>query len=158
MATYRAEIKVTSDGSYFPVTVEAGASYTAKETIEHIYNPITIKNLRQVSSSSGSSGDSGLDAGSSIGIIGLIAVGWLFVTFPQYILMLILGAFGTYCGQALSDQTLEEYTQREDDRGHKRAAFVLALALIGGGFGFVQGTNFQKEWNTPDTPTEVKQK
>lgn len=61
MATYKADIKTTPTGSIYSVTVEAGASYVAKQEIERLYNPIFIRNLRQVSngSSSSSSGDNG---------------------------------------------------------------------------------------------------
>jgi len=55
MATWKADIKTTNTGSIYSVTVEAGAAYVAKEEIERLYDPIFIRNLRQVSSSSSSS-------------------------------------------------------------------------------------------------------
>jgi hypothetical protein len=159
MATYQAEIKVTSTGSYFPVTVEAGASYVAKETIQHIYNPITIRNLHQVSNRSSSNpAASEASMNATVGLLGLIAVGWAFMTFTPIILMSVLGASATWASQLITGQTIEEYAERQDDKGHGKAAIVLVLALLAGGFGFIQGTNLQKEWNTTDTPTQVRTK
>ena len=49
MATYQATIKIGDSGSPFQVQVVAGSYNTATETIETIYSPTYIRNLRQVS-------------------------------------------------------------------------------------------------------------
>lgn len=58
MATWRAEIKVGTYGTPFEVDVVAGSSGTAKETINTIYSPVYIRNLRVVSNRNKSSGSS----------------------------------------------------------------------------------------------------
>lgn len=158
MATWKAEIKVTNTGSYFPVTVEAGASYVAKETIQHIYSPVSIRNLHQVSNrSSSSSSSSDGDGSGAVALIGLAAAAWAFFTFTPIIAMIGLGAVTTWISQIIVGQTVEEYTQRDDDSGHGRAAIVVALALIAGGFGFVKGDEIKKGFDAPsDTPAQVK--
>jgi len=79
MATWKADIKTTNTGSIYSVTVEAGAAHVAKEEIERLYDPIFIRNLRQVSSSSSSS-DSG-DVGGYL-MLGAVLFGiWVVVQY-----------------------------------------------------------------------------
>jgi hypothetical protein len=160
MATYQAEIKVTNTGSYFPVTVEAGASYVAKETIQHIYSPISIRNLHQVSNRSSSNpAASEASMNATVGLIGLIAVGWAFMTFTPWILMGLGGAAGAWIGEKVTGQSIEDYNERDDDLGHGKAGIVLALALILGGVGFAQGDSLKKGFDAPsDTPAQVNPK
>ena len=71
--------------------------------------------------------------------------------------MCLGGVTGTWIGQKVTGQTLEDYNQRDDGSGNKRAAFVVALALILGGIGFVKGDELKKEFDAPtSTPTEIK--
>jgi hypothetical protein len=152
MATYQAKIKTTSDGSYYTVTVDAGASYVAKQEIERLYRPISILNLQQVSS--GSESQFSPEA-SWIGV-GLIGALFLFAMFTPWILMGIGGAIGTKFGEIATGQSLEEYTERDGDHGHKRAAFVVALALLFGGIGFAQGHKLHQEFNSESEIQQVK--
>ena len=152
MATFQADIKTTPTGSVYTVTVEAGASYVAKQEIERLYRPIFIQNLRQVSSSNSPSYS---PEASWIGI-GLVGSLFLFAMFTPWVLMTIGGAIGTFFGEIVTQQSLEEYTQREDDHGHKRAAFVVALALIFGGIGFTQGQSLHHEFNKESEIQQVK--
>lgn len=159
MATWKAEIKVTNTGSYFPVTVEAGASYVAKETIQHIYNPITIRNLHQVSKgSSGASEDADSSIEGTVALIGLIATAWAFFTFTPWILMGLGGTVGTWIGQIVTGQTIEEYNERDDDFSHGKALFTVALSLILGGVGFVKGAEIKAGFDNPNitTPAQVR--
>jgi len=160
MATWRAEIKVTNTGSYFPVTVEAGASYVAKETIQHIYSPISIRNLHQVSNRSSSNpAASEASMNATVALIGIIAVAWVFMSFTPWILMGLGGAAGAWIGGKVTGQTIEDYNDRDDDSGHGKAVILLALSLILGGVGFVQGDALKKGFDAPsDTPTQVRQK
>jgi len=64
MATYKAEIKTVPTGSSYTVTVQSGSYSTAKQEIEHLYDPIYIRNLREVGGGSSSSSD-----GSSFGAL-----------------------------------------------------------------------------------------
>jgi len=65
-------------------------------------------NLREVRSDSNSSG-SGVDFGGTVGLIGLVAAGWAFFTFTPWILMCLGGVTGTWIGQKVTGQTLEDY-------------------------------------------------
>jgi hypothetical protein len=160
MATFQADIKTTPTGSIYSVTVEAGALYVARQEIERLYKPIFIRNLRQVSrNSSSSSGDSSSGSvGGTVALIGLIAAGWAFMSFTPWVLMGLGGAFGTWVGELVTGQRIEEYNEREDDLGHSKAAIVLALALVLGGIGFVKGDQIKKGFDAPDAPAEVKSK
>jgi hypothetical protein len=157
MATYKAEIKTVPTGSSYTVTVESGSISTAKQEIEHLYKPIYIRNLRQVSNSNSSSSSGVGDIGGTVGLIGLVAAGWAFVSFTPWILMGLGGALGTWIGEKVTGQSVEEYTQLDDDSGHSKAAIVLALALLLGGVGFVKGDEIKKSFDTPDAPAQVKQ-
>jgi hypothetical protein len=156
MATYKADIKTVPTGSQYTVTVESGSMSTAKQEIEHLYNPIYIRNLRQVSNNNSSSGSGIGDIGGTAALVGLVAVGWAFVSFTPWILMGLGGAFGTWVGEKVTGQSLEDYTTRDDDNGHSKAAIVLALALILGGIGFVKGDEIKKGFDAPDTPSQVQ--
>ena len=80
MATWKAEIKTTPTGSAYTVTVEAGASYVAKQEIEHLYSPIYIRNLRQVSSG-GSSFTSSGDTGGYLILGAILFAVWLMIEY-----------------------------------------------------------------------------
>lgn len=152
MPLYRADIKVVSSGNFFEVTVEEGSLSTAKQSIEHIYNPISIRNLREARRSSSLSSSS-MDIGSTGAIVSLIAVVWALVTFTPWVLMIFLGGFGTWVGEKLTGMSVQDYADSNEDHGHKRMVFILILALLAGGFGFVQGTEIT---NTNTTNTEMK--
>lgn len=158
MGTYRADVRVTETGSYFPVTIESGSISTAKQAIIHIYRPINIKNIREVSSNS-SSGDSEASLEGTGALIGMAIVIWLFMTFTPWILMAIGGGIGTWIGEKVTGMTVEEYTETNDDSVHGKAAIILALALILGGVGFVKGTEAKNYFDTPESspPAQTKQ-
>lgn len=159
MATWRAEVFVNSSVGRINTEVEAATFYGAKEQIYAKHGDVQqIVNLRQVrSSSSSSSGGSSGDGSGALALIGLIAAGWLFMSFTPWVLMGLGGAFGTWIGQMVTGQTIEEYNEREDGSGNKRSAFVLALALLLGGFGFIKGDEIKKDFDTQSTPTQIQQ-
>jgi hypothetical protein len=66
------------------------------------------------------------------------------------------GATGAWIGQKVTGQTIEEYNERDDGLGNKRAAAVLALSLILGGIGFVKGDEIKKGFDAPSVPEQVK--
>jgi hypothetical protein len=103
-----------------------------------------------------SSGSDSSSVGGTVALIGLIAAGWAFVSFTPWILMGLGGAFGTWVGEKVTGQSIEEYNERDDGLGNKRAAAVVALALILGGIGFVKGDEIKKGFDAPSAPTEVK--
>lgn len=147
MASYQAEVQTVSSGGFMTVTVESGSLSTAKQVIQHIYNPITIRNLRQVRGSSSSSVSVG-DIGSTGAMISLIAIVWALVTFTPWVLMVFFGGFGTWVGEKLTGLSVSDYANSNEDTGHKRMAFILVLALLAGGFGFVQGNQLVNNTNT----------
>ena len=159
MATWKADVFVNSNVGRISTEVQASTFQGAKEQIYAKHGDVQqIVNLRQVSrNSSSSSGDSSSGSvGGTVALIGLIGAVWLAMSFTPWILMGLGGAAGTWIGEKVTRQSLEEYNERGDDSGHSKAAIVLALALVLGGLGFVKGTEFQKEWNTPDTPAQVQ--
>jgi hypothetical protein len=87
MATYKAEIKTVPTGSSYTVTVESGSMSTAKQEIEHLYDPIYIRNLRQVGSGGSSSGSIG-GTWILIGILVAIAIAIQFWPFTLTILVI----------------------------------------------------------------------
>ena len=156
MATYRAKCWLGSSSGYQELEVQSNTLNGAKEQFERIYGAEQIINLREVRGDSNSSG-SGLDFGGTVALIGLAAAGWAFVSFTPWILMGLGGATGTWIGQKVTGQTIEEYNERDDGSGNKRAAIVVALALILGGIGFVKGDELKKSFDAPDAAAQVQQ-
>src|SRR6056300_778905 len=138
MATWRAKCWLGSSSGYQELEVQSNTLYGAKEQFKRIYGAEQVINLREVRG--GSSSGSGIgDISGTVALIGLIAVGWAFVSFTPWILMGLGGATGAWIGQKVTGQTIEEYNARDDGLGNKRGASVVALALILGGIGFVKG-------------------
>jgi hypothetical protein len=155
MATYRAKCWLGSSSGYQELEVQSNTLYGAKEQFQRIYGAEQIINLREVRGESNSSG-SGLDFGGTVGLIGLVAAGWAFVSFTPWVLMGLGGATGAWIGQKVTGQTIEEYNERDDGLGNKRAAAVLAISLILGGIGFVKGDEIKKGFDAPSVPEQVK--
>jgi hypothetical protein len=157
MATWRADVFVNSRVGRITTEVQASTFSGAKEQIYAKHGDVQqIANLREVRNSGGSSGSDFGSIGGTVGLIGLVAAAWAFVSFTPWILMGLGGAFGTWVGEKVTGQSIEEYNERDDDLGHSKAAIVLALALILGGIGFVKGDEIKKGFDAPDAPAEVK--
>lgn len=155
MATWRADVFVNSQVGRITTEVEAATFSGAQQQIYAKHGNVqSISNLRQVSNSSGSGGD----VGGSMAAVGLIAGIWLLIQFTPWILMALGGAVATWIGEKMTGQSIEEYTERDDDLGHGKAAIVLALALLCGGFGFYQGTELKKQWDAPNPPAQIQSK
>jgi len=165
MATYRAEIKVTPTGSYFPVTIESGALSTAKEAIEHIYAPISMRNLYQVRGNGGGGSGISMPSGGGTWLVGLLGGAALLLYFTPWVLMLAYGAGGTWIAQKLTGQTIEEYTDTDEsettEEQHKKAGIVAASAIFLGMIGFIHGTawnkDLNKEYNLDGNQPQVQQ-
>ena len=157
MATWRADVFVNSRVGRITTEVQASTFSGAKEQIYAKHGDVQqIANLREVRNSGGSSGSDFGSIGGTVGLIGLVAAAWAFVSFTPWILMGLGGAFGTWVGEKVTGQSIEEYNERDDDLGHSKAAIVLALALVLGGIGFVKGDQIKKGFDAPDAPVEVK--
>lgn len=155
MPRFRAKCWLGSSSGYQELEVQSNTLNGAKEQFERIYGAEQIINLREVRGESNSSGSS-LDFGGTVGLIGLVAAGWAFVSFTPWVLMGLGGATGAWIGQKVTGQTIEEYNERDDGLGNKRAAAVLALSLILGGIGFVKGDEIKKGFDAPSVPEQVK--
>jgi hypothetical protein len=155
MATWKADVFVNSQVGRISTQVEAATFSGAEEQIYAKHGNVQqITNLRQVSNSS--SGSSVGDVGGTVGLIGLVAVAWALFTLTPWILMGLGGAAGAWVGEKVTGQSVNEYNNRDDDMGHGKAAIVLAFALFAGGFGFIQGNEIKKGFDTPSTPAQVK--
>lgn len=108
-----------------------------------------IKKEKSSSSSSGSSFDIG-DVGNAGGLVILLGGLWLLISFMPWVLMLVGGTAGAWVSEKVSGQSLEDLTENEGST--KKIAFILATSVILGGVGFVQGTQWQKELNSPEQP------
>lgn len=161
MPTFRADVFVNSNVGKITTEVEAATYSGAKEQIYAKHGKVNqIVNLRQVSNrSSSSSSSSDSDGNGTVALIGFIAIAWVFFSFTPWILMGLGGAFGTWIGQIITQQTLEEYTEREDNSGQAKAVFTVLLALFLGGFGFVKGTEIKADFDKPtdSPPAKVQQ-
>jgi hypothetical protein len=151
MAQYRADVWLGSASGRQEVTVNANTSYGAKEQIMNIYDveENEIRNLRQVSG--GGSGGSSIEGGGWL--VGLVALGAVWVYLTPWITMLAGGALGAWASQKLIGSTLEEVTDNDNDKG---LAIILAASLALGGFGFVQGNNWNKQIHS-DSDSKVQE-
>ncbi len=159
MATWKAECWLGSKAGRQTLEVQANTLNGAKEQLQRVYGAEQICNLREVrNNSSGGSGSSESSFEGTVGLIGLVAAAWAFMSFTPWILMLLGGAAGAWVGEKVTGQSVEDYGERDDDLGHGKAAIVLALSLILGGVGFVQGDAIKKGFDAPDTPAQVSPK
>lgn len=105
--------------------------------------------------SSNSSSGSDIDIGSWGALAGMAVVLWLLIEFTPWILMFGMGGIGAWIGEKITGQSIQEYAESDDDKGHTAIAVLLAMSLIAGGFGFVKGNEFKQFLNS-DTTTEVQ--
>ena len=158
MATWRADVFVNSQVGKITTEVEAATFSGARQQIYAKHGNVQqITNLHQVSSKSSSGSE--IDGAGAVALVGFAAAAWAFVTFTPWILMFLGGAAATWIGEKVTGQSVSEYTERDDDSGHGKAAIVIALALFAGGLGFVKGEEIKKGFETPsNTPAQVQQK
>ena len=158
MATWKADVFVNSQVGRITTEVEAATFSGAKEQIYAKHGKVQqIANLHQVRSN-GNSDSSGMSLDGTVGLVGLVAAGWAFFAFTPWILMLLGGGAGAWIGEKVTGQSVEDYTDRDDDAGHSKAAIVLVLSLVLGGIGFVKGDQIKKGFDaSPATPVQVQQ-
>lgn len=145
--------------NYYTETVEALTSHDAVERVQRANPGCQVICSRSYNKPNNkSSGDSDVSIESAGTLLGLAIAAWAFVSFTPWILMVLGGAAASWIGEKVTNQSLEEYTERKDDKGHTKAAIVLALAILAGGFGFVQGTEIKKGFDAPSTPAQVQPK
>jgi hypothetical protein len=152
MSQYRADVWLGSASGRQEITVSANTGYGAKEQIMNIYDvgENDIRNLRQVNGDSSSS--SSIEGGGWL--IGLVALGAVWVYLTPWITMLGTGALGTWIAQKFTGITLEQATDSDND---KAIGIIIIAALIFGGVGFVQGDKWNKEIHSGPQVQQVKQ-
>lgn len=156
MATWRAKCWLGSSTGYQELEVQANTLGGAKQQFQRIYGAEQIINLHEVRNNSTSSGAP--DVEGTVWLIGLIGLAWAFFTFTPWILMGLGGAAGTWIGEKVTGQSIEEYNESsDDDSTHTKAAIVFVLALLLGGIGFVKGDQIKKSFDAPNTPTQTQQ-
>ena len=150
----------TSDDHPYDAEINAQNVFQARRNIarregvsENDVNRVFLieEDAHHQSSSSGSN----IDIGSWGALAGMAVVLWLLIEFTPWILMFGFGAVGTWIGEKVTGQSIQEYAESDDDKGHGAIAVVLAMSLIAGGFGFVKGEEFKQFLNS-DTTTEVQ--
>ncbi len=97
MAVWKAQIKAVQGGTPFHVTVVAGSSSTAAETIKKQWDPIWISNLRVISErdSDWSNGSSSSSSSSEVTpgmywFVGCVLLLYVLVTFWYVVLPMLL--------------------------------------------------------------------
>lgn len=155
---------LVQDGKTLDVIVEANNIKEAKILTKQQYKNSRIIgaeqiiNLHEVRNNSTSSGSGAPDVEGTVWLIGLIGLVWAFFTFTPWILMGLGGAAGTWIGEKVTGQSIEEYNESsDDDSTHTKAAIVFVLALLLGGIGFVKGDQIKKSFDAPNTPTQTQQ-
>lgn len=145
MATWEAQIRTVPSGGFMKVEVEAGSAGTAMQTINHIYDPIQILNLREIRSPI-QSNNYGEGSG-SLWIFGAVVAGGLFLYLTPYVLSIVYGAAATFISQKAVGQTLAEYSEvkTEDTERDKKAGIVVSSAVLFGLIGFIHGSIWHQD-------------
>lgn len=85
------------------------------------------------------------------GVLVLLAGGaMLFVASLPWSTMVAGGILGTWIAEKITGSSLQNAF---DQNKNKTATFILIAALSLGGFGFVKGNEFKKEFDSPVTPS-----
>lgn len=151
MATYEADVWLGQSSGRQKVQVESNTLHGAKEQIILRYQSSDIRNLHEVGvdelgfSTSDSSG-----SGAWVGVIGIFGLGWLFMTFTPWVLMILGGASACWITQKITGLDLEDY---EDE--HIRALLIVTLTLVAGGYGFVKGNEIKQEFEAEQNAAKV---
>lgn len=143
MATWRAEVFVNSQVGRITTEVEAATISGAKQQIYARHGDVQqIVNLHEVRNNSFGSGDSSSSSSGGVWLVGLFAAAAVFLYFTPWILMLVGGAGGTWIMQKSFGKSIEEACDEEDT---KAVAWILAVAILLGGSGFVYGSSLNKD-------------
>lgn len=153
MATWKADVFVNSKVGQISTTVQAATFSGAQQQIYAKHGDVQqIVNLREVGS--GESFSVG-DIGGTWSLILLCGAFWALFTWTPWVLMGLGGAAGTWFGEKVTRTSISEINDNSGPGKDRATMIILILMLLGGGVGFIQGNNFQQEWNN-ETPTEVR--
>jgi hypothetical protein len=139
MATWKGDVWLGSASGRQTVTVQSNTSYGAKEQMATGIN----------------FGGNTDGYGVWICILGTFI---LFALFTPWVLMGFGGAIGWWFGEKVTGMKGIDYAGSPEYYELKNSAIILALSLLAGGFGFVQGDNLQKEFNSDVNIEEVRSK
>lgn len=146
MPVYTANVFVNTRVGEVKWKGQAATTVGAKDLIYAQYGDVQrITNLYEARDQSGD-GVSVPDVGGSMGVLILAIGAILLFMFTPWILMLGGGASGAWIGEKVTRTSVDEA------RGNA-GAILITLIMLGGGFGFVAGHEFQTYINS-DTPTE----
>jgi hypothetical protein len=154
MTRYTAQVWVSGDHPY-DAEINAANVFQARRNIarregvkEHEVNRVFEIHEEEVTSSSNNM--SAPDVGGSMGLLMLGGAGVLLFMFTPWVLMFLGGATGTWIGEKVTRTDVGEA------RG-KAGAILLTLIMLGGGFGFVKGHEFQQYMQETTTEEQVYQ-
>jgi hypothetical protein len=155
MATYR--FRIMPQGEPYYETEGNGIDWgVAKRNVARRegVSESEICYLSQVNSSS-STFSSMSDVSGGVALVGFILMGWVFISFTPWILMLLGGTTATWIGQKITGKTIDEINDGPSNT--KAGALILILMLLGGGFGFMTGNDIQKQFEdvTPQQSTSL---
>ncbi|ATW62728.1 hypothetical protein SCBWM1_gp44 [Synechococcus phage S-CBWM1] len=146
MAKFRATCWLGQEGGQQTIEVNATNAGYAEKMMRSVYGAKSVGNLVEVKPERGDSPSSGF------GPIIILLVA-LVAAFPPWVLMVIGGAAGTWIAEKVCRVSIEEAM---DNDMVSRFWIIFLIALIGGGIGFVKGTDLQREVNSPVPTIERK--
>ena len=150
MAKWSAKCWLGSKSGYVDLEVDAATWGGAEEQLKSIYGAQQIINLREIRSSSSISSTSDVEWHLGHTILAAVIGGAVLLAFAgEWVGMILGGAGGTWIGQKLTGQTIDEYNSSVNttEEQHKKAAYLLAIALVSGGLGFALGSNIKASIN-----------
>lgn len=131
-----------------------------RQQSERLKSSSSIVPYQSSSSYSNSSSNSSVGGAGLLALIGLFGGAWILMNFLPWILMLGFGSAGTWLSEQVLGQSISEYSDSKNptESQHQKAVVILIVALLCGGFGFVQGNSWQKSFkgNTSSLPTQVR--
>ena len=148
---------------YYTEKVEAATSDDAIKRVQR-RNPgcnVECTNFYRVPNSSSSSSLLSSNTEWHIGhtITAVVIGGALLLVFVgEWVGLILGGTAGTWLGEKITGQTVKEYNSSVDtsEIQHKKAGYLLAIVLIGGGVGFAVGANIKANINdSSESQTEL---
>lgn len=96
-----------------------------------------------------SSSDSSISGSSLIYLVTFFGAVWAFITFMPWVMMLAFGSGGTWLAEKMVGQSVDDYNNVKSptDKQSQKALIVFVAAILLGGYGFVQGTAWQKSFS-----------
>jgi hypothetical protein len=156
MAKWQAECWLGSSVGMQTLEVNANTASGADQSLRRIYGAERVINLKQIESDSeifskkfyGNNNN----LGASSTIFGLIVILALIITFLPWVTMFLGGAFGAWTSGKILGSNLNDAI---DEEKGKVISLILLTSIIFGGVGYVKGTEWHEEFNSPSVPENV---